>query len=116
MKKVVLLVALFVWIGFSASAQVQDSTKRKEHKGSTMKWDKDKDHWIMKDGKVMQVKNGVKTEMMTETQVGDVWIRTNGEVVMKDNKVVQLKNGQVVDHMGKIHTMMMKKKAKPKME
>jgi hypothetical protein len=50
--------------------------------------------------------------MTTETQVGDVWIRPNGEVVMKDNKVVHLKADQYLDAEGKIHTMkqkMMKK-------
>lgn len=113
MKKLFLFVALFTWIGFSASAQVQkEDTKKEEKKGAKM--DQNKHHWMFKDGKVMEMKDGMATEMTTETQVGDVWIRTNGEVVQKDNKVVQLKAGQYVDEEGMIHTMMRKKKTSDK--
>ena len=105
MKKVFLFVALFAWIGFSASAQERESEK-KDKKESKMHMDKDKHYWVFKNGKVMEMKDGKSTEMTTETQVGDVWIRVNGEVVMKDNKVVQLKEGQYVDDKGMIHDKM----------
>jgi hypothetical protein len=114
MKKLFLFVALFAWIGFSASAQVKKETKKEEQKESKMQMDHNKHHWTFKNGKVMEMKDGKETVMTTETQVGDVWIRPNGEVVMKDNKVVHLKADQYLDAEGKIHTMkhekMMKKK------
>lgn len=107
MKKLFLFVALFTWIGFSASAQ---ETQKDDRKDSEMKMDQNKHHWKFKDGKVFEVKDGKKMEMTEETQVGDVWIRTNGQVVLKDDKVVQLKEGQYVDEDGKIHDKMDKKK------
>ncbi len=107
MKKVFLFVALFAWIGFSASAQDQKERTKKDHqKDSKMDMNQNKHHWIFKNGKVMEMKDGKSTEMTTETQVGDVWIRANGEVVMKDNKVVQLKEGQYIDDKGMIHDKM----------
>lgn len=118
MKKLFLFVALFAWIGFSASAQVPKETKKEMKKESKTKMDSEKmqhnmHHWTFKNGKVMEMKDGKTTEMTTETKVGDVWIRPNGEVVMKDNKVVHLKADQYLDAEGKIHTMkhekMMKK-------
>ncbi len=105
MKRLFLFVALFAWIGFSASAQVKKETKKEEHKESKMQMDKNKHHFVLKDGKVMEWKDGKSTMMMTETRVGDVWIRPNGEVVMKDNKVVHLKEGQYLDEKGMIHNM-----------
>lgn len=114
MKKLFLFVALFSWIGFSASAQVQKETKKEERMESKMQMDHNKHHWTFKNGKVMEMKDGKETEMMTETKVGDVWIRPNGEVVMKDNKVVHLKADQYLDDEGKIHTMMREKMMKKK--
>lgn len=117
MKKLFLLVALFSWIGFSASAQVhKEETKKEEKKEAKMKMDHEKHHWVWKNGKVMEMKDGKSMHMTTETQVGDVWIRPNGEVVMKDNKVVHLKEGQYVDSKGEIHNMMKKKMEEKKME
>jgi hypothetical protein len=118
MKKLFLFVALFTWIGFSASAQVmKDSTKKEMRKESKeMKKESKMDHrmthhWIVRDGKVMEVKDGKEHHMTTETEVGGgVWIRPNGEVVMKDNKVVHLRSDQYLDTKGKIHTMMKAKK------
>jgi hypothetical protein len=118
MKKVFLFVALFAWIGFSASAQVHKESKKEEQKEeqreAKMQMDHNMHHWVFKNGKVMEMKDGKSTEMTTETHVGDVWIRTNGEVVMKDNKVVHLKADQYVDEKGKIHTMMHKNKMEEK--
>lgn len=116
MKKVFLFVALFAWIGFSASAQDQKERTKDQHKDSKMQMDKNMHHWVFKNGKVMEMKDGKSTEMTTETKVGDVWIRTNGEVVMKDNKVVHLKEGQFVDEKGKIHDMDKMKMDKKRME
>lgn len=109
MKKLFLFVALFAWIGFSASAQVRKESKKEEHKEehkeSKMKMDHKMHHWVVKNGKVMMMKDGKETVMTTETRVGDVWIRPNGEVVMKDNKVVHLKADQYLDAKGMIHHM-----------
>ena len=121
MKKLILFVALFSWIGFSASAQVRKETQ-KEHPTETKKMEKASHHWYFKDGKVMEMKNGKETAISAETKVGDVWVRPNGEVVMKDKKVVHLKEGQYVNSEGKIHEKMnsdgMKKKKMepPKLE
>src|SRR5690554_4605077 len=105
MKKIFLFVALFTWIGFSASAQEE---KKEERKETERKMDQDNHYFIMKDGKIMEMKDGKVTEMTTETQVGDVWIRTNGQVVKKDNTIVKLKEGQYLDDQGKIHDKMNK--------
>ena len=118
MKKLFLFVALFTWIGFSASAQVKKETKKEERKEeqkeAKMQMEHKMHHWTFKNGKVMEMKDGKTMEKTTETKVGDVWIRPNGEVVMKDNKVVHLKADQYLDEKGMIHTMkhekMMKKK------
>lgn len=110
MKKLVLLVALLSWIGFSATAQEQKKEQHKE--GHRMKMEHQKHHWFWKDGKVMEMKDGKAVHMTTETQVGDVWIRPNGEVVKKDNSVVQLKKGQYVNESGEIHEMMHNKEKK----
>lgn len=116
MKKLFLFVALFAWIGFSASAQVQKESKKEEHKESKMKMDHNMKHWVVKNGKVMMMKDGKATEMTTETRVGDVWIRPNGEVVMKDNKVVHLKAEEYLDAKGMIHHMDKKKMEKMNMD
>ena len=120
MKKLFLFVALFAWIGFSASAQItRDSatneprTEPKERiennlpvddfKVHNPQMDNMKNHWIVRDGKVIAVRDGKEQEMTTETEVGDgVWIRTNGDVVTKDNKVMRLKDNQYLDEKGKI--------------
>jgi hypothetical protein len=142
MKKTFLIVALFTWIGFSASAQITkdtattetrtDSNKRIEPKmdpqmdsidmrndhwkKNSSRMDSMNHYWIFRDGKVMEVKDGREEEMTTETEVNGVWIRTNGEVVMKNDKVVSLKEGQYLDKEGKIHKMKDKMKDKDKMK
>ena len=135
MKKLFLFVALFSWIGFSASAQVRkESTKKevhkeskmgKDHKESKMKTDHEKSemkmghqnhHWVYKDGKVMEMKDGKSTEMKSETHVGDVWIRPNGDIVMKNNKVVHLKADEYLDSKGMIHHMEKMKTEKMNMD
>lgn len=110
MKRLVLLVALISWIGFSASAQEeQKEHQKKEHH---MKMEHSKHHWFWKDGKVMEMKDGKAVHMTTETKVGDVWIRPNGEIVMQNNKVVHLKAGEYLDEKGVIQQMMKKKEMK----
>lgn len=128
MKKLFLFVALFTWIGFSASAQVtKDSTTKVPRTDSKKvidvkppiddfqvhhpQIDRMKNHWIVRDGKVMEVKDGKEQEMTTETEVSEgVWIRPNGDVVTKDNEVIRLKDNQYLDEKGKIHDKKMKSK------
>lgn len=110
MKKLIFLVVLFSWIGYSATAQEQQKeSQKKEHH---MKMEPSKHRWFWKDGKVMEMKDGKTMHMTTETKVGDVWIRPNGEVVMKDNKTVKLKESEYLDNNGVIHQMMKKKEMK----
>ena len=79
-----------------------------------------KDCCMMKDGKMMVMKNG-KTMPMEKDMVmtNGTTCMTNGECIMKDGKKMQMKNGDCMEMSGKMCTnkmkMMDKKKAPKKM-
>lgn len=116
MKKLFLFVALLTWIGFSASAQIRtdssrqnmplrtDSMQQDMPRPMEMQQNQNPSHWTFKDGKVMEMRDGKSSELKSERKIGDVWLRTNGQVVTKDNKVTQLREDQYIDEDGKIHT------------
>src|SRR5690606_41030253 len=97
MKKLFLFVALFTWIGFSASAQdMKDSTKKESPTGTKKvmdvkppvddfqiqhpQIDRMKNQWIVRDGKVIGVKDGKEREITEEVEISDgIRIRPNGE-------------------------------------
>ena len=93
------LFALFLMV-ISLSASAQTSTK------TTMM----KDCCMMKDGKMMVMKNG-KTMPMEKDMVmkNGTKCMANGECTMKDGKKMMMKNGDCIEMSGKMCTDKMKK-------
>jgi hypothetical protein len=59
--------------------------------------DKPKDGYMMKDGKVWQVKKGKKTQVTTDaTLLNGTIITNNGNVTLPDGTVRTLKNGETI--------------------
>ena len=99
LTKMASLLAIFLMvISFTANAQTQK-------KSSAMK-----DCCMMKDGKMMVMKNG-KTMPMTKDMVmkNGTKCMTNGECKMKDGKKMMMKEGDCMDMSGKMCTDKMKK-------
>ena len=62
-----------------------------------------KDFYVMKDGKMWQVKAGEKSEMTQDvTLVNGTTVMANGTVKKTDGQAITLKNGQYVDLEGNI--------------
>lgn len=62
-----------------------------------------KDAYVMKDGKMWQIKAGEKSEMTADvTLVNGTIIMANGTVKKTDGQAITLKNGQFVDLEGNI--------------
>lgn len=99
LSKTVSLCALFLMV-ISFSANAQTSTK------TTMM----KDCCMMKDGKMMVMKNG-KTMPMEKDMVmkNGTKCMTNGECTMKDGKKMMMKNGDCMEMSGKMCTDKMQK-------
>ena len=99
LAKIASLLALFLII-ISLNANAQASKK------STMM----KDCCMMKDGKMMVMKNG-KTMPMEKDMVmkNGTKCMTNGECMMKDGKKMMMKDGDCMEMSGKMCTDKMKK-------
>jgi len=62
-----------------------------------------KDCCMMKDGKMMSVKNGKKMPMDKDmTMKNGTKCMTNGDCVMKDGKTMKMKEGECMDMSGKV--------------
>ena len=95
-----MLVAVFAVVLVNAQTADQSHTK-------SMK----KDCIMMKDGKVMQMKDGNTTELSGDvTLENGTVVSKDGTVKMKDGKTKMLKDGDCVYMNGKMTHMAMKKK------
>lgn len=100
----ILSVLIFAFaISFSASAQnSQDTTHRKMHhqySQSTIH-----ERYIMKDGKLMKDKNGVKTAVTNDVTLNNgTTITTDGKVTWKNGKTQTLQNAEMISMNGKIY-------------
>lgn len=117
MKKTILFFTLFAWIGFSAVAQVKETTKTNQQRPpenrsqvnkmdqDTTKYDRMSEHYLLQNGKIVYMNNGTESPFDQEKEINGVWIRPNGDVVMKDSKIVRLKENQYIDAKGRIHPL-----------
>lgn len=106
MKKI-LMVVFAVAISCSAMAQSKmmspDTSMHKMSKSSM------NGSVMMKDGKMMCMKNGTTMAMeKTMTMKNGTKVMTDGTVKMKDGKTMMLKDGQCVMMSGKVTSMPMK--------
>ena len=97
-----LTIALFFVVG-NATAQMKQKSMKMQ------------DCCMMKDGKMMVMKNG-KTMPMTKNMgmKNGAMCMTNGECTMKDGKKMMMKDGDCMDMSGKMCTDKMKKMEKMK--
>lgn len=88
------------------NAQVAQDTVTKDMK---------KDHIVMKDGKLWQIKDGNNSEVLTDiTLVNGTIVTKDGNVKTKDGKSEMLKDGDCVWMDGKItHKDLIRKDGKP---
>jgi uncharacterized protein with beta-barrel porin domain len=110
MKTLSLLIVAFA-LSFSVSAQTtkKDSTHAKTH---SEYHHANHEMYVLKDGKLMEWKNGKESAVMQEvTLPNGTTITTDGKVTWKDGKSQTLTNGQMVEMNGKIRDKkgMMKK-------
>jgi hypothetical protein len=109
MKKLMILAFAFVCTAGAVSAQ--DSTGQKMHKMGDHKM---KDCVMMKDGKVMVMKNGQKSELTEDMTLSNgTTVTKDGTVKTSDGKTMMLKDGEWVGmdgKMGKMGKMKMKEK------
>lgn len=108
------MIALFLGVG--AIAQVNtDSTKssmnnnwnRDSMRTSSMNDDSKmvREFYIMRDGKLIKVKNKVKTDQVDNVTLDNgTQISSNGQVQFKDGKTETLKEGEMIDENGNIHS------------
>lgn len=108
------MIALFLGVG--AMAQVNtDSTKssmnnnwnRDSMRTSSMNDDSKmvREFYIMRDGKLIKVKNKVKTDQVDNVTLDNgTQISSNGQVQFKDGKTETLKEGEMIDENGNIHS------------
>ena len=103
MKKLLTLAAA---IAFSFASFAQTTSGDKMSKDQGTKTATKKDCYKMKDGKMMEMKDGKWAAMtMDATLKNGTMVMTNGTVKMTDGKTSQLKEGEGIDVDGK---MMMK--------
>ena len=118
MKNISLLV-FAILLSFGAMAQVTDSTMNKNNNAtmnnSNTKVDGDEtktvnEFYAFKDGKLVKVKNKVKTEQKDNVTLSNgTQISSNGTVQYSDGTTATLKEGEWIDDQGKIHQGRMNK-------
>lgn len=101
MKRLLIMAMAFA---FSIAVKAQDTTDKKMH--HKMK----EDHVMMKDGKLVQMKDGKTMDFVADmTLPNGTVIMKDGNVKKKDGTTVMLKNGDCVMMDGTIKNMDMKK-------
>ena len=104
LTKMASMLAIFLMvISFTANAQTAKHSSKMKHAAM-------KDCCMMKDGKMMVMKNG-KTMPMTKDMVmtNGTKCMKNGECIMKDGKKMMMKDGDCMEMSGKMCTDKMKK-------
>ena len=109
MKKLMIITVCFL-LALSTTAQDKTDTKMDKKMDAKMGHGKQKDCVMMKDGKMMQMKDG-NTLMMEKdmTFTNGAMVMTDGNMKMKDGKTHMLKEGDCVMMDGKMKHMPMKK-------
>lgn len=114
MKKILVL-CIATTMGLGVFAQ-SDTKMDKMDKTDKMKHEKTHDGVMMKDGKMMVMKNGETMEMAEEMKMNNgTMVMKDGSVKMKDGKTMMMKDGEMMDMKGKMHTMKMDKMKDDKM-
>ena len=119
MKNISLLL-FAILLSFGAMAQVTDSTMNNNNNNATMdnsntKVDGDEtktvnEFYAFKDGKLIKVKNKVKTEQKDNVTLSNgTQISSNGTIQYSDGTTATLKEGEWIDDNGKIHQGRMNK-------
>jgi hypothetical protein len=118
MKNISLLV-FAILLSFGAMAQVTDSTMNNNNNAtmnnSNTKVDGDEtktvnEFYAFKDGKLVKVKNKVKTEQKDNVTLSNgTQISSNGTIQYSDGTTATLKEGEWIDDKGKIHQGRMNK-------
>jgi hypothetical protein len=113
MKNISLLL-FAILLSFGAMAQVTDSTMNNNNNNATMdnsntKVDGDEtktvnEFYAFKDGKLIKVKNKVKTEQKDNVTLSNgTQISSTGTIQYSDGTTATLKEGEWIDDNGKIH-------------
>ena len=99
MKKLLILTASLLILAGASYAQTPHDTSMHHHSGMH----KMKDCVMMKNGKMMVMKNGTKSEMtQTMTMDDGTTVMADGTVKNKDGKTWMMKNGEMIDMNGKV--------------
>lgn len=109
--KMISLLTIFLWvISLSAQAQTHKHGGMQSHSTKTKHTSTMKDHCMMKDGKMMMMKNG-KTMTMKKDMLmkNGTTCKMNGECIMKDGTKMMMKDGDCMEMSGKMCTDKMKK-------
>ena len=102
MKKLFIVAAAFAFT-FGASAQ---EPKTQSQTTENSKTQKQSDHLVMKNGKMMMVtKDGKTSKMQKDMVLHGVEVTTNGVVTMQNGKTVHMHNGDQIDMNGKMTKM-----------
>ena len=103
-KTASLLAVFLMFVSSEANAQTTKKTTKMKHAAMM------KDCCMMKDGKMMVMKDG-KTMPMEKDMVmkNGTTCMTNGECIMKDGKKMMMKDGDCMEMSGKMCTDKMKK-------
>ncbi len=97
-KTIVAMLMLVMGLTTTSSFAQNHSKKHKEKNCCTMA-----DCCVMKDGKMMMMKDGKMTPMDKDmTMKNGAKCTTNGECIMKDGKKMMMKDGQCMDMEGKM--------------
>jgi hypothetical protein len=111
MKKMFLLIAVFTLSTAMLHAQekMEKSKTKMQHNGMAHKM---KDCVMMKDGKMMVMKDGSTTDMSEDMTLGNgATVMTDGTVKMKNGKTMKMKDGDAMSMNGKMEKMKMKSKS-----
>lgn len=98
MKTKKINIAIFASLLFFVATIISTNSFAQAHDMSKMK-----DCCMMKDGKMMHIKDGKKMEMKKDmTMKNGTICMKNGECVMKDGTKMKMKNGDCIDMDGKM--------------
>ena len=101
--------SLLITVLFSIAGNTYAQTKGKPSK--------EKDYCMMKDGKMMHMKNGKMVAMgQNMTMKNGIKCMTNGECVMKDGTKMKMKEGECIDMHGHMAKSQKELHAKAEME
>jgi len=101
MKKLILAIAVCIsTIGFAQTNQQDQKSRNAQQKSDK---DKHEDGIVMKNGKLMIIKNGQKSNMTQQVSLSDgSTINTDGTITKRDGSTSKLSDGEYISMAGKV--------------